>query len=280
MKECIIALLCMAALCSCDNKNNEDNKPVAKVMDKYLFLSEIKDIVPNNSSKEDSIIIASSYIKQWITKQLLLSKAENNLNSEEKDIAKLINDYRTSILIHRYKEKLIEQKIKFNFNDSELKKYYDNYKFNFSLSDNIVKALYIKLPINAPNLKRLYVLYKSSEPKDMEELENYCLLNATKYDNFNDNWIPANSVLNKIPIDYTDEINYLKNNKYIEVKDEEYVYFVKISDVKYINTQAPFEYIKKDLIEIVMNKKRLEFENQLEKEINKEAKEKKSYIIY
>lgn len=280
MKECIIALLCMAALCSCDNKNNEDNKPVAKVMDKYLFLSEIKDIVPNNSSKEDSIIIASSYIKQWITKQLLLSKAENNLNSEEKDIAKLINDYRTSILIHRYKEKLIEQKIKFNFNDSELKKYYDNYKFNFSLSDNIVKALYIKLPINAPNLKRLSVLYKSSEPKDMEELENYCLLNATKYDNFNDNWIPANSVLNKIPIDYTDEINYLKNNKYIEVKDEEYVYFVKISDVKYINTQAPFEYIKKDLIEIVMNKKRLEFENQLEKEINKEAKEKNSYIIY
>ena len=265
---------------ACKNSNNEDQKPVAKIMDKYLFFSEIKDIIPNDSSKEDSIIIANSYIKQWITKQLLLYKAELNLSNKEKDITKLINDYRASILIHRYKEKLIGQKLNLNFTNEELENYYNQYKFNFSLSENIVKALYIKLPINAPNLKRLTKIYRSSKAKDLEELENYCLLNATKYDHFNDAWIPASIVLNKLPITYTNEIKYLKNHKYIEVKDEEYVYFVKINDIKYVNSQAPFKYITKDLIEIVKNKKRLEFEVQLEKEINKEAKEQNLYTIY
>ena len=280
MKKYIIITLFILSIIACKNSNTEDQKPVAKIMDKYLFFSEIKDIVPNDSSKEDSIIIANSYIKQWITKQLLLYKAELNLSNKEKDITKLINDYRASILIHRYKEKLIGQKLNLNFTNEELENYYNQYKFNFSLSENIVKALYIKLPINAPNLKRLTKIYRSSKAKDLEELENYCLLNATKYDHFNDAWIPASVVLNKLPITYTNEIKYLKNHKYIEVKDEEYVYFVKINDVKYVNSQAPFEYITKDLIEIVKNKKRLEFEVQLEKEINKEAKEQNLYTIY
>ena len=280
MKKYIIITLFILSTIACENNNTEDQKPVAKIMDKYLFLSEIKDIVPNDSSKEDSIIIANSYIKQWITKQLLLYKAELNLSNKEKDITKLINDYRASILIHRYKEKLIGQKLNLNFTNEELENYYNQYKFNFSLSENIVKALYIKLPINAPNLKRLTKIYRSSKAKDLEELENYCLLNATKYDHFNDAWIPASIVLNKLPITYTNEIKYLKNHKYIEVKDEEYVYFVKINDIKYVNSQAPFKYITKDLIEIVKNKKRLEFEVQLEKEINKEAKEQNLYTIY
>jgi hypothetical protein len=44
--------------------------------------------------------------------------------------------------------------------------------------------------------------------------------------------------------------------------------------------QAPFYYVIDDLEQIVKNKKRIEFESQLEKEIHEDAKEKKLYTIY
>jgi hypothetical protein len=280
MKQIIYLIIISSIFSSCKTQHTEENRPVAKVIDKYLFINEIKDIVPNNSSKEDSILIANSYINQWITKQLLLQKAELNLNSDEKDISRLVEDYRSSILTHRYKEKLMEQKLNLNFSQEQLKTYYDKYKSNFTLSHNIVKALFIKIPNNAPGLDRIKKIYKSSKVSHSEELENYCILNASKYDNFNEEWIPASKLLLNLPIEYDNEEKYLKNNFYIEVKDREYVYFVKINDTRYINMQAPFYYVIDDLEQIVKNKKRIEFESQLEKEIHEDAKEKKLYTIY
>jgi len=280
MKQLIALIILSSLIFSCSISEEEDNIPVAKVQDKYLFMNEIKEIVPNKTSKEDSILIANSYIKQWITKQLILQKAELNLSDNEKDITKLIEDYRSSILTHRYKEKLIAQKLVYNFTEEQLREFYEQYKFNFILSHSIVKAVYIKIPNNAPGLDRIKKIYKSTKGADQEELESYCMINANKYDNFNEEWIPASKLLSKLPIEYKNEEKYLKNHKYIEVKDAEYVYFVEIYAINYTNTQAPFEYVTDDLLQIVKNKKRLEFETQLEKEINAEAMKNRAYTIY
>lgn len=280
MKQLITLILLSSLIFSCSSNDDEENIPIAKVQGKYLFMNEIKDIVPNTASKEDSIIIANNYIKHWITKHLILQKAELNLSDKEKDITKLVEDYRSSILTHRYKDKLMEQKLIFNFTEEQLRAYYEQYKFNFILPENIVKAIYIKIPNNAPGLDRIKKIYKSTEGADQEELESYCMINANKYDTFNEEWIPASKLLSKLPIEYKKEEKYLKNHKYIEVKDAEYVYFVEIYAVGYINTQAPFEYVTDDLLQIVKNKKRLEFEAQLEKEINAEAIKNKAYTIY
>lgn len=274
------ALLIVLTFHACKKENTDKEKPVAKVIDKYLYLKEIKDVIPNNSSKEDSIILANSYINQWITKQLLLHKAEINLTEEEKNISKLIDDYRTSLLIYRYKQKLLEQKLKIGINEVDLEEYYNKYKFNFTLNHNIVKALYIKLPKNAPGLKRLKKLYKSEKAKDMEELEEYCLLNAKKFDTFNNTWIPAETLLSRLPIKINNKEKYLKKTSHIEEEDEEYIYFVKIKDFKLRNSIAPFEYVEDDVKEILKNKRKIEFESQLEKELNQDAKSKNLFIIY
>lgn len=265
---------------ACKNGETAKEKPVAKVLDKYLYLEEIKDIIPNNSTKEDSLLLSRSYINQWITKQLLLHNAELNLTAKEKDITKLVNDYRTSILIYRYKQKLLEQKLRIAINEYDIEEYYNKYKFNFTLNHNIVKALYIKLPKNAPGLDRLKKLYKSEKTNDLEELEDYCILNATKFDNFNEEWIQAETLFNRIPIEISNKEKYLKKISLIEVEDEEYIYFVKIKEYKLRNNIAPYEYVRDDIKEILKNKRKIEFESKLEKELNQDAKEKNLFIIY
>ena len=55
--------------------------------------------------------MSRNYVRNWITKQLLLYKAIENLSDEEKDIQKQVEDYQTTVLIYRYKQKLITQKL-------------------------------------------------------------------------------------------------------------------------------------------------------------------------
>lgn len=275
-----LGLILFFALTSCNNNKQESGIPVASIYQKYLFKNEIQKIIPKNTSKQDSTLIANKYIKQWLIKQLLLHKAESNLNSEEKDIQKLIESYRASILTHRYIEKLIDQKLEIKHTDDTLKEYYNRYKSNFILSYDIVKGMYIKIPANAPGIKRIELIYNSNNEKEKEELKNYCLLNATNYDKFDSKWIDLNTILSHLPREDKNLRKNLKKYKHIKVKDEEYIYFVKIIDFQAKLTQAPFEYIKNDIIQIFNNKMRINFENKLEKDLYKEAEEKNIFKRY
>ncbi|MCT4601198.1 MAG: hypothetical protein N4A32_09930 [Marinifilaceae bacterium] len=275
-----LGLILFFALTSCNNNKQESGIPVASIYKKYLFKNEIQKIIPDNTSEQDSTLIANKYIKQWLIKQLLLHKAESNLNSEEKDIQKLIESYRASILTHRYIEKLIDQKLEIKHTDDTLKEYYNKYKSNFILSYDIVKGMYIKIPANAPGIKRIELIYNSNNEKEKEELKNYCLLNATNYDKFDSKWIDLNTILSHLPREDKNLRKNLKKYKHIKVKDEEYIYFVKIIDFQAKLTQAPFEYIKNDIIQIFNNKMRINFENKLEKDLYKEAEEKNIFKRY
>lgn len=273
-------LILFFSLVSCNNNQQGTGEPVASIYQKSLFKNEIQKIIPNNTSKQDSTLIANKYIKQWIIKQLLLHKAESNLNNEEKDIQKLIEAYRTSILTHRYIEKLIDQKLEIKHTDDTLKEYYNKYKSNFILSYDIVKGMYIRIPINAGGIKRIEMIYNSNKEEEKKELKDYCLLNATNYDKFDSKWIDLNTILSHLPHENKNLIKNLKKYKHIKVKDEEYIYFVKIIDFQAKLTQAPFEYIKNDIIQIFNNKMRINFENKLEKDLYREAEEKNIFKRY
>ena len=174
---------------ACNEGFKGQDVPVAKVYDKFLTRSELKELIPRDASREDSLLIAQSYINKWITKELLLHKAQQNLTDAEKNIRKQVEDYSSSLLIHKYKEKLIAQKLSANISDGEINRYYEEHKYNFVLNTPIVRAVMAIIPKSAPNLDKARKWFASKEAKDLEALEEYCITNARKYDNFNDEWI-------------------------------------------------------------------------------------------
>ena len=68
---------------ACNEGFKGQDVPVAKVYDKFLTRSELKELIPRDASREDSLLIAQSYINKWITKELLLHKAQQNLTDAE-----------------------------------------------------------------------------------------------------------------------------------------------------------------------------------------------------
>ena len=260
--------------------HKDHETPIAQVFESSLYREEIVNFIPKGSSKEDSLLMAQSYIRNWITQKLLLHKAIENLSAEKNDIQKQVEDYRTSLLIHKYKQKLIEQRLADEISEQEIEKYYTDNEKNFVLATPIVKAVFFILPKNAPNLKDVQKWYKSDKPEDQENLEDYCLTHARKYDHFKNEWIEVKYLLNLIPGDYDNLEELILTENRIEKEDEENYYFLKIKEMRHNQTIAPLSYVREEITLILKNKKKLEFESDLEKKINEEGYRKNYVKIY
>jgi len=278
MNKYLLLLIAFTGIIACNNTDND--QPAAKVNDNILYFSEISAIVPNNSNKEDSLLIADNYIHQWVKKQLIISKAELNLSEEDKDVSKMVEDYRSSLIIHKYQQQLIEQKLDTIVTSFQIDNYYRKFSNNFILNRNIIKALFIKIPKPVPDFKKIQKLYKSQKEEDWEELEDYCFQNATNFDNFSDQWINANELLSRMPLSSKSEDNLLKHRKHIESEDSTHYYFAKIKEVEFKNSVAPLPFVRDDIKKILINKRKIEFIRNLEENIYRDAESKNKFKIY
>ena len=267
-------------LWACNEKFTANDLPVAKGFDKYLLKSEVTNFIPTGTSTNDSLIMAQSYVRNWITRELLLHKATQNLNDEEKNIRKQVEDYSSSILIHKYKEKLISQKLSREVSEREIAQYYDANKFNFILNTPVVRALFVVIPKSVPNIDNPRKWFRSKEAKDQEALEEYCITSARKYDNFNDQWIELRNLLNLLPITSAEWESKYKNKEYIEIEDDENYYFLKINEIRQEHETAPLGYVQKEIEILLLNKRKISFEENLEKDINAEGIRKDYVKIY
>ncbi len=275
----IYLLTILFCLCACRQKKTTEI-PVAQVFENYLYRNEVADFIPHGTAPEDSLLMAQSYIRNWVTQKLLLHKAIENLSGEDMNIQKQVDDYRTSLLIYQYKQKLIAQRLMDEISESEIENYFNGNEKNFVLATPIVKAVFFILPKTAPNLKEVKKWFLSDKATDQESLEEYCLTNARKYDKFQNKWIEVKYILNLIPGDFNTLEKEILVSKNIEKEDDDNYYFLKIKEMRREQTIAPIDYVRDEIVLILKNKKKLQFENELEKQINQEGIRKNYVKIY
>jgi len=265
--------------CTKLNDNNEQKK-LARVYDKYLYASDIDFLIGENITPEDSAVITANYINNWIKEQLLLEKAEEYLPDEKKDIKKQIENYRTSLLIFKYRQMLIDQKLDTIVKDEEIQKHYEENRENYVLHNNIVKVLYLKFSKESPDINDVKKWYKSDDDESKQKLDEYCYKYANKYDDFNDDWVKFSDLRKQIPLQISNAGNYLKYRKYIEVEDSIFYYFVRIKDYKLKGTVQPLEYSRLKIKSIILNKRRFKYFDDLENHIYNSALDRNDFIIY
>ena len=104
----VIGIAFLLSLMGCDYvKKNSKEVVVAECYGKYLFESDLEGLVPDNSTIMDSIQRVSSFIDSWVRRQVLLHQAESNLNKEDLDLDKQMEEYRNSLVIYAYESQLI-----------------------------------------------------------------------------------------------------------------------------------------------------------------------------
>ncbi|WP_462317691.1 hypothetical protein [Marinilabilia sp.] len=258
----------------------EEAREVVRVGDEVLTSRDLKQVLPRDVDDEDSAALADDYINRWVRNKLFLRQAESNLTEEEKDISQLLDEYRTSLLVNIYQQKMLEQKYSPLLSDEEIEAYYNEMQDNFTLQENIIKGFLLKVPLGAPNQGDVRRWCRSANSESLVELENYSLQNARMFDSFLDSWVPFQRVNAILPDPIRNEERFLRYNRYYETTDEEYRYFLLVTDNMSIGNTAPLSYVEDRIRAILLNKKRGEYIKSLEKELYDEALQKKIINFY
>jgi hypothetical protein len=282
MNKTIVILLSLLLLACCTRNHNQvKRRAVAEVGKVILYYDEMPKLVQHGVNEADSAALFQNYINKWAKRQLLLKKAEDNLSPELKDeITKQLEETRANLVIYQYQRQMMLEKLDTVLLDSELESYYSANENSFVLNSNIVKALFIKLPLEIPDLYKIKLLARSNEQNDLQTLESYCYQFAEKFDDFNEEWVPMDRLSVELPQNIENEENFLKRNAFFETNDSSSIYLVSIRDYRLRSTLAPFEYVKDDIKRIILNSRRFNFIQSLENGIYNEALKQNSFKIY
>ncbi|GAB7256936.1 hypothetical protein [Polaribacter sp. OB-PA-B3] len=278
----VLFIYCAFLLTSCQyfdmqEKEEHSSEIVAIVNTEKLFKEDLKDLLPRNISREDSLILVKSLIQDWAVKKLFLKAAENNYSSESlENINKLVQDYKESLLINNYKEDLIKQKLDTLVTEEEIEEYYLANNENFKLNEVLVKSKYLNFDNNLKDQKDIIELFKSDDIEDAEALERQQL--SFKMYQLNDSvWTELDKILLKLPFS---KENLLKKSKFIQKQDSLGLYLVAIKDVLNRNDIAPLSYIKPTIKEMILHKRKIELIREIEKLIVKDATKNNNFKIY
>ena len=271
MKKSGVYISFIAFLLTACNLFVDRGEPVVKVGDRILTIKELSGNIPDYLDATDSALWADDYIKKWIQRQLLLLKAEQNLNAEMKDVSAELEEYRSSLLVYRYKNELMKQKIDTTVKDSEIQEYFNVHRESFILSRNIVKAIYVKLPVEVSSPENIKELCSTDKPEKQAKLNEYCMTYAKAYDRFNDQWVAADLVLKNTPVVIADQNQLLQRDRFIESSDMNYYYIVCIRDFRLSGQVSPIEYVQNDIRNLILSKQKIEFLKHIEEDIYKEG---------
>jgi hypothetical protein len=267
MRISLVFLFCIG-LSSCSFFQKKEKKHLVSIYDNDLYFEDVESSFQNNISAEDSLQLLNTLVEKWVKKQILIQKAKINLEDELMDVEKQVQDYKNSLLIYKYQNILVQQKLDTLVSDLDLKNYYVDNKSNFKIKNDFVQINYVKVKKEVPNLWKLLKWYKSEDSRSLELLEDYCYQFADEYSLHSD-WIVLSDLMYKLP--NGSSINQFKSKKYFELKDENFYYFVYVKKKKNIGDISPFELEKKQIKTILINKRKLDFlrnmENQLYKEV-------------
>ena len=266
---CILLILLSISCVSPSNKENQ--KLVAKVHGKELYLKDLSTLMLTSTGSVDSLLIVENYIKKWVTDELVVAYAEHNLSSEQLEIDALVNAYRDALLKYRYQEMLVKTKLSPQISDEVMRNHLAKHSPDFLLDRNLIKGLFLKIPKDAPNLKDIKKRLKSFEEEDIEEIEKYSLQYAVNYEYFYDRWVDFGDVINKLPTKILNPTDYLKNNRSINVEDSSFVYLVSINEFLLQGALEPFDYAKPKIKEALINEKRIVFLRDFENELYNQA---------
>ncbi|MEI6276268.1 MAG: hypothetical protein WCP08_09770 [Prolixibacteraceae bacterium] len=252
---------------------------VAKVDDKIFLLKDLKSQLSSGMTKADSLARVNDILTRWVKKELLLKMAEENLDESQRDLSKEIEEYSNALLIHRYQQHLLSQKMDTTLTGADIRNYYDLNPEKFNLDYNIVKAVYVEIPKNVAKTDQIKRWMSENSTRSMNELESYSFQYASKYDHFNNDWVNFNTILARIPGVTENPEKLLRSSKFQQFSDLNNYYFVQINDYVLAGEKAPYDFVKDRIESLILNTRKMEFLQDLEKNVYEKGKRENRFTI-
>jgi hypothetical protein len=254
----LVVLLSLLASCKWFKKSGSEAEigAIARVGDEYLYADEVKANLKGLSGK-DSIEALNTYAENWVKKQLLLKKAQDNIPEDDLGITKQVEDYRRELVLYEYEKALITQKLDTNISEQELKGYYEKYRTNFLLESDVYLVYYIKFGKDAPDLPsvRKWIANPKGE-EDLQRLEGYCKEYALSYSIAQGVWYKKENLIKSFPVLEGAALPVSQNFKEYKTDMDE-PFFIKIADAMKEGDVGPYDFVKDKIVKVLVEKRKM-----------------------
>ncbi|MGE4587125.1 MAG: hypothetical protein AB7D05_07270 [Mangrovibacterium sp.] len=270
MRRICFGMLVPILLFSCKPRENE-KIPLAQVGERFLYLKDVLQVFPEKLSEQDSALWMDDFVRKWVRSELVILNAEKNLPAEMKNVEAEMEAYRKSLLTFRYKNELMLRKMDTLVSREQIRAYYDKHKQEYLLKGHLVKAVYMKVPLEVANPETIKNLGTEEDQQKLSLLDEYGVQYAKAYDRFNDQWVKLDEVLNQLPEKINGDEHFLRRNRLIESSDTDFYYFICIRDFRIRGQAAPPEYVESIIRDILLNKRKIQFLKEIEEDIYREG---------
>lgn len=276
-------ILCLLLVTSCQYfKQTENQKVIAKAGNNFLYEEDIPTYIYDQQTPEDSLANLNQFIEKWALKNILLENAKFNLpKKKQEEFDRMAKEYQIQLYINAYKDALIEKKLNFDVNQDSIAAYYDKNKQNFKLKEELIKLRYLIVKNDLKDIDVIKDKFFSYTEEDKEYLENKNL--EFKALILNDSvWVRALDIKRQIPEVQDDFEKYMNSTTFAPIvfKDSTYSYMFHVKDKLNTNEIPPITYLKSTIIQILENKRKLELNKELEKNILNDAIQSNDFKTY
>jgi hypothetical protein len=274
---CAILLVCSIVSC---NWGDDRADVVAEMGGKQLTWNEISEVVPDNSSPEDSAALADRYLRDWITKQLIISKAETSLPDDLKSFEEMIENYRSSLLIYAFEQEWVRQKLDTVVSDQEIQEYYTDNEKNFQLKDYILKVKFTAIANDSKQIPAIKKLFNSPKPEDLVKWQQLCVeIGASHYFN-EEEWMKWDDFVKQIPLDVFDVEGFLRKKGPIEFEKGTNLYLISITDYQLAGSKSPLSFERDKIRAMIINKRKMSLLETMRQDIYAKAEKDGEIKIY
>ena len=274
----LIFCLVLTIISACKNSDSKD--VIAEYKGAQLLKSEIPSELFDEKNNGDSSARLKQFVEKWIENQIIVQAAEETLSDEEKNKEKLINDYRNSLLVFEYHQKMVQNQMDTSVSEQEIQSYFNDNIDNFLLRKNIVKIKYLKISKTVADVNKIKKLIQNSSKENDALLLKYA---EDKADNYylDSNWLFLDDITKEIPLNENyNQQRFLANNKFIQLEENNILYILYIIDFKIKNSVSPIDIEKEKIKDILLYQRKLKYLKDLEKNLIKNAKEKGEIKYY
>ena len=272
-----VGIFLLMGLTACKEKLNfskkkaEDEKIIVQYGEHFLTDRDIRLILPQDISAEDSTLLVSTYIEEWVKKKAIVDKAEANIDDLTlKEIDNKMVEYRQDLLVNAYNNYLIEKNVNDSVSDAEVRSYFEKHKESFPLSKDIVR--YRSVSVKNADSGKAERLFNSGRDEDFDEVMKIVLTSRTNYHDKDSAWYPVDVLQAQYPkLNDGDNFNQLINRRRIKIVEDSLVTFIRILNIKPKGGEAPYEFVKPTIKNLILNKRKLNLLGDLQKELYKEA---------
>ena len=280
----LLAILSVFLIVSCKwNKSVTEyvygKTPVVEIGTDVLYAEDIKQVLPLGLSDADSTLFAEQFIRNWAQDVLFYQNAIRNI-PDTKDIDRLVENYRRSLIEHEYQRRLIEQKFSSEISDEEIEQFYNDNERLFVLDESLLKGLFLKISNKSHDLSDIRKLYIQQDDESFEEIEKYSIRNAARCEFFYDNWRTVAEIEVLLPALEKPLESMLKDNSSFEFKDEEYIYLLNVSEYAAKGGIEPLDHARSRIRGLLINSNEVSYMRKIKEDLYDAAIEKNRIIFH